>query len=425
MIESKDKLGFNGAWSMAVGGMIGGGIFSTLGIVVSIAGPWAWFSFLAAGLIALAAGYSYVKLAVYYGEAGGAFTFLREINAEGFAGSLSWILIVGYVLTNAVYAFTFGQYLGHIANLGPWFPRIAALTIMALFIALNLRGVGEAGGVEIFLVWFKLVVLLGLASWGLAQWQPVMLSQGVPDAGIGAAMFGAASVFMAYEGFQLLTYDYDDIDHPQKTLPRAVLIAIVMVIIVYILVALGTMMLIGADQVVRHQEVALAIAGQQALGTVGLVVVTIAAAFSTGSAINSTLFATARLSSTVAEDGQLPAVLSHRNRIGIPDRAVIALGAVAALLAALGTLETLVEAASLAFLFTFAVVCELAFHQRVGSRAITGFGALAATLATITLIIRLIQNNPLSLLFLGILVLIAVFGRPILLRYAKTVNPDD
>ena len=420
--ESETKLGFMGAWSMAVGGMIGGGIFSTLGVVVGIAGPWAWLSFAAAGLVALAAGYSYVKLAIYYDEGGGAFTFLREINAKGFAGSLSWVLIVGYVLTNAVYAFTFGQYLGHVVGLGPWFPRAAAVGIMALFIALNFRGVGEAGGVEIFLVWFKLVVLIGLAGWGLALWQPAKLSQGVPQAGIGAASFGAASIFMAYEGFQLLTYDYEDIETPQKTLPRAVLTAIVVVIIVYILVALGTTMLIGADQVVQHQEVALAIAGQQAFGTVGLVVVTIAAAFSTGSAINSTLFATARLTHRVAEDGELPEALEHHNQAGIPDRAVIALGTAAALLAVVGSLATLVEAASLAFLFTFSVVCGLAFRQRAGSRIITGLGALATLAAAIALITRLIQNDPLALFFLGLLLLIAVFGRPYLLRHVKTEN---
>lgn len=184
-------------------------------------------------------------------------------------------------------------------------------------------------------------------------------------------------------------------------------------------------MLIGADQVVQHQEVALAIAGQKALGTVGLVIVTIAAAFSTGSAINSTLFATARLSGTVAEDGELPAALSHRNRHGIPDRAVIALGATAALLAAIGKLTPLVEAASLTFLFTFAVVCGLAFHQRAGARVTTGFGVVAPAFAVIALIIRLIQNDPFALLVLGILVLIAVFERPVLLRHVKTENQDN
>ena len=68
MNQPESKLGFNATWSMAVGGMVGGGIFSTLGVVVGIAGAWAWLSFAAAGLIALTAGYSYVKLSAYYGE---------------------------------------------------------------------------------------------------------------------------------------------------------------------------------------------------------------------------------------------------------------------------------------------------------------------------------------------------------------------
>lgn len=423
MSESAGKLGFNATWSMAVGGMIGGGIFSTLGVVIAIAGAWAWLSFAAAGCIALCAGYSYVKLAEYYGEGGGAFTFLRKNHAPQFAGSLSWVLIVGYVLTNAVYAFTFGQYLAHVVDLGPWFARTAAIAIIALFVGLNLRGAGEAGGVEVFLVWFKLIVLVGLAGWGLAAWNPPLLSQGVPEAGIGAALFGAASVFMAYEGFQLLTYDYDDIASPNQTLARAVLSAIVIVTGVYILVALGTAMLIGADQVIEHKEIALAVAGREALGTAGLVIVTVAAAFSTGSAINSTLFATARLAHEVASNGELPAAFDHTNRAGVPDRAVLGLGAFAAVLAVVGTLSMLVEAASLAFLFTFAVVCALACARRTGSRWVTGLGALLATAATVALIVRLARNEPLALAFLGVLVALAMFARPVLLRHVKTEQP--
>ena len=408
---------------MSVGGMVGGGIFSTLGVVIGIAGAWTWLSFVAAGLVAFAAGYSYVRLATHYGEGGGAFTFLREINANGFAGTLSWVLIVGYVLTNSVYAFTFGQYVGHVVGLGPWFPRFAAVAIMAVFIGLNLRGVGEAGGVEVVLVWFKLAVLVGLAGWGLYHWNPAMLSRGAPSAGIMAALFGAASVFMAYEGFQLLTYDYDDIENPDRTLPRAVLSSIVVVIGVYVVVALGTVMIIGADQVMAHKEVALAVAGQAAFGIPGLILVSIGAAFSTGSAINSTLFATARLAETVAEDGELPAALERRNRMGVPDRAVIGLGVLAAVMAAIGSLDTLVETASLAFLFTFGVVCALAFRLNVGQRALTGFGALAAFLATGALMVRLARTDPTALIILVVLVLIAAFGRPFLLRRVRTDSP--
>ena len=62
MSPSPDKMGFNATWSMAVGGMVGGGIFSTLGVVIGISGAWTWVSFVVAGLIALASGYSYVRL---------------------------------------------------------------------------------------------------------------------------------------------------------------------------------------------------------------------------------------------------------------------------------------------------------------------------------------------------------------------------
>ncbi|MEZ5977688.1 MAG: APC family permease [Planctomycetota bacterium] len=420
MGEAKEKLGFDATWSMAVGGMIGGGIFSTLGVVVTIAGPLAWLSFLAAGTVALAAGYAYVKLATHYDEGGGAFTFLEEVGAPNVAGSLAWVLIVGYVLTNAVYAFTFGQYLGNVVDLGPWFPRATAVAITAAFVGLNLRGVGEAGGVEVFLVWFKIVVLVALATFGLAHWDPPMLSRGVDSPGIGAALFGAASIFMAYEGFQLLAYDYEDVHEPKRTLPRAVIAAIVVVIGVYVLVALGTAMLIGADAIVEHEEVALAVAGREALGTTGLVVVTIAAAFSTGSAINATLFATARLTHRVAQKKQLPAQLDHENRKGVPDRAVIGLGVGAGVLAAFGTLTSLVEAASLAFLVTFAIVCGLAFHARAGSRVVTGYGALAAAAATVGLVVRLVETDPWALAMLVALVVAAIVARPFVLRWTGT-----
>jgi hypothetical protein len=400
--------------------MVGGGIFSTLGVVIGISGSWAWLSFLTAGLVAFCTAYAYARLAEEGGEAGGAFAFLREVDMPRLAGGLAWVLIVGYVLTNAVYAFTFGQYLGNVVDLGPWFARTAGVAIVALFVVVNLRGVGESSAVEIFLVWFKLVVLAGLACYGIFLWQPELLSRGVPDTGPLTAVFGAASVFMAYEGFQLLTYDYDDIEQPDRNLRRATLSAVVVVVVVYIAVTIGVPMIIGADSVVENKETALAVAGQEIAGTLGLIVVTVAAAFSTGSAINSTLFATARLSHQVASAGELPAWIDHRNRHSIPDRAVLALGAAAALLAVIGSLVDLVEAASLAFLITFTVVCWLAYGRRAGNRLVTGAGMTGAAAATVTLLVRLATNNPVALVAFGALVLLAFVARPWILARVDT-----
>ncbi|ARA93167.1 amino acid permease [Rhodothermaceae bacterium RA] len=418
--DTSEKMGFNATWSMAVGGMVGGGIFSVLGVVIEVAAQWAWLSFIVAGGIALATGYSYSQLAEQFGESGGAFTFLREINREGFAGSLSWVLLFGYVLTISVYAYTFGHYLGYVLDFGPWFPRLCALGVIAFLAAVNLKGVGESASLEVIAVWGKLFVLVGLAAIGLWQWKPDMLTQGVEAKEWTQAFIGAASIFMAYEGFQLLTYDYDDIRDPKSTLPRATLAAIGAVIAVYVVVTLGASMLVGAEAIVQKQEVALSVAGQAALGTAGLWLVTVAAAFSTGSAINATLFATARLAEKVAQDGELPPVLDHENANGIPDRAVLSLSALGAALSIIGSLATLVEAASLAFLFTFAVVNGLAVQQQVDRRWIAGMGGVGAVACSGVLLWRLAHEAPLALGLLSLVVLVALLGRPRLLQWARS-----
>jgi hypothetical protein len=83
----------------------------------------------------------------------------------------------------------------------------------------------------------------------------------------------------------------------------------------------------------------------------------------------------------------------------------------------------LVEAASLAFLFTFAVVCGLAFRQHAGARWITAFGAAAGSAAIVALVIRLVEQDPLSLVSFGALVLVAMVGRPWILRHMDRDAP--
>lgn len=411
------KMGLNATWCMAVGGMIGGGIFSVLGVVVSLAGQWAWVSFVLAGLVAMATGHSYVQLAAKYGESGGAFTFLREEHMSEFAGSLSWILIAGYVLTISVYGFTFGHYLQAVAGGGLWVPRAAAATIIVVLVGVNLMGVGEASNLEIFAVWGKLAILIALAGIGLWSFAPEQVRyDGALPGGFSGAIFATASVFMAYEGFQLLTYDYADIRDPRRTLHLAVLLAVPAVIVVYVIVSLGAASLVGAGVLVEHKEVALAMAGEAAAGTAGKWIVSAAAVLSTASAINATVFATGRLMRDVAKDGELPKFFAHENRQRIPDRAVFLIGGAGLVLAVIGNLAELVEAASLAFLFTFGVVNVLAFRERTSRRGVALFGASAAFAACGLLVWRIGTHQLATLIALGSFAAIAIFVRPMLLK---------
>jgi len=410
----KQKMGFNASWSMAVGGMVGGGIFSVLGVVVSTAGQWAWLSFLISGLIALASAHSYSQLARKYGERGGAFSFLNKVNLNKFAGGLSWMLILGYLLTISVYAFTFGHYMAKAFSLGDWFPRISSLTIILILTFVNIRGVGESSRVEIITVWGKLLILAGLSVTGLLKWSPEKLSQGIDPTGLSGAFVGAAITFMAYEGFQLLTYDYDEIRNADRILPLSSLTAVLTVIVVYIIVALGAVMLVGADAIVAEKEVSLIAAGRQAMGITGVMLVTIAAVFSTASAINATLFSTARLMEDVSEKRYLPAILSHENLQKVPDYSVILLGTAGIVLSVIGSLGTLVEAASLTFLFTFCTVNLIAWHERIPFSWISLVGAAGSAVSCGVVAWRLWESAPYYLAGIGAMVFLAIVIQPVI-----------
>lgn len=416
MSEENTKMKFNATWSMAVGGMVGGGIFSVLGVIIGIAGEWAWLSFVLAGIIALISAVSYSQLSLKYQKSGGVFTFLNEQNKPKIADSLAWVLIVGYILTISVYAFTFGHYVAHVFSLGSWFPRVLAFSIIAILALVNLRGVGDSSTLEIVTVWGKVFVLLALSVFGLIEWAPEQLTAGIEPKSWSTAIIGASTIFMAYEGFQLLSYDYEEIDNPKRTLPRATISAVISVIFIYVLVALGATMLVGADTLIAQKEVALSIAGQKAFGVAGLVLVTIAAVFSTGSAINATLFSTARLMDTVAKKKGLPLIFAKENKAHVPYYAVLIMAGLAAVLATIGSLSALVDAASLIFLITFAVVNFISFQQKMKYRFFSLFGAIACLVAIVISSYAQLQENPIPLIIILSFLALAFIGRPFLLK---------
>lgn len=386
--EPGGSLGFNAAWSMAVGGMIGGGIFSTIGVVVEVAGEWAWASFLIGGLIALATGHSYAAMTVEIGEPGGIYRFLKELGHGRLARWSAWTLILGYTLTVSVYAFTFGAYLANAFGGPAWLPQAMAAASILVLAGINLMGVGAASFVEIVAVWGKLAILAGLAAIGLAHWHPDELTVAQPPGWVGAVI-GAGTVFMAYEGFQLLAYDYDEMKSREWLMPRVMPAAIVATMLVYIGVALGTPMLIGAQTIVDEREIALATAGRAALGTAGFVAVTVAAAFSTASAINATLFATARLARSVADEGELPAVFGRTDREGVPWAGLLLISALALLLPLVGGLGELVKWASIVFLIVFGTVNAIALHNHVAHRSIAWLGCIGAFAAAAILFLHM------------------------------------
>ncbi len=387
---------------MAIGGMIGGGIFSVLGVTIDLAGHFAFAAFLVGGAIAALTAHAYARLALNAGRAGGPFTYLREEGHARPAAWVAWLLIVGYVFALAVYAFTFGHYLANVLGASALVARVSGVGVLALFVAINLRRVTTSGLVEDLVVFVKLAVLGGVALIGVAAFAPSRLAP-LDNEGLAGVFLGAAVIFVAYEGFELLPYDYDDIATPRRTLPRALYLSVGVVVIVYVVVTLGAQMLLPDQTIIAKKEVAFAIVGKEALGGFGLWAATVGAVFSTSSAINATLFSTARLVRDVSAAGELPATFGSE-RAGLPVGAVVWIAVMGAAFSLLPGITEIVSFGSLTFLLVFGLINLLhARHTALTGwdRALAYVGAVACFAAAGGLLYYLVRWDRPGLALIG------------------------
>jgi len=113
-------IGVVGACSIGIGGIIGGGIFATLGLAGAHARGATPLSFIVGGVVALLTAYSYVRLSLTYPGKGGTVTFLNRAFGGGrFAGGLNMLLVLSYVIIMALYASAFASYAGGLLPVAP------------------------------------------------------------------------------------------------------------------------------------------------------------------------------------------------------------------------------------------------------------------------------------------------------------------
>jgi len=426
------KLGLPEVVAMGVGGMVSGGIYAVLGVAMRQAGNAVVVSYLLAGVITLLTAYSYLKLTLHYGEHGGAFTFVEHVTDDDrIAGFVGWVLVVGYVGVMAMYAFAFGAYTLTAARaiVGVDLPQllrpVISVFVVAAFVGLNLSGVHETGLFEDIAVYLKVLVLGSLAALGVVFYQGDLTAISWFDKGVVSPITGFAIIFVSYEGFQLLVYDYEDIENVERTLPIGMYTSILVAILIYVSVSFMATLHLTADQLVAHEEVALAEAVTHipVLGAFGFVLVVLSAIKSTSSGINATLFGTARLVHEIATEGAIPRLFSFRNREGIPVYALLLMGALTAAFAALGTLKQITEFGSVAFLIADAVAnaVNLRLADVTGSNRLVPALGLAGTVVAIPVVLYHLYRTDIEIL----LWIVGIFGSLFLLEFLYVDRRSD
>ena len=360
--------------AIALGGMVGGGIFTVLGVSVAMVGAWTPVAIILGGLLAALSAYSYIKLGVYYKDEGAAYAFFKKsFPGSHFAASLiGWWIVFGYISTLALYAFTFASYAlsGVPGGDAPFWHRLAAGGIIALFTLVNIWSVRGMGKLEDLMVYTKLVILV-IISFVLINNShttlPTLVASG-PHVSLFAVLILASLTFVAYEGFELIINAVGEIKKPERQIPVAIYTAIFLAVLIYVVIALGAILAIPFDEIVAKKEYALAAGANTVLGNWGTELVIAGALLATSSAISGTVFGASRQMAVVAHDGYFPAFLAQRhNRIPVP--AIVTMAALAFLLILAGNLQVILEFGSVTFLLVSLLMAVANFRIRHRTRS--------------------------------------------------------
>jgi amino acid transporter len=352
-------LGFKELLAIGIGGMIGGGIFTILGISVSIAGFLAPFAIALGGIIAFFAGYAYVKLGIYYKDEGATYAFFKRTfsNSHFAAAIIGWYTVFGYISTIALYAYTFSSYSISLFSFGEneIIRKIIAIFIVWIFAAINLWSVKGMGEVEDVIVYLKLfilfiisLILFYFSKYDFHSFIHVLNNDFQQTPFLNILMVSSVT-FVAYEGFQLIINGVKDMENPDKNIPRAIYSAIFIVSLVYFIISLASVISIDKYDLIKNKEAALAIGMKSIVGEWGGILVIFSAILATTSAINSTLFGSSRQLARIADDGYMPKILSYRKGT-IPNFAIITMAFVASSLIIIGNLRLILEFGSITFL---------------------------------------------------------------------------
>ncbi len=312
--EKNSNMKTFGFWETAaigIGGMVGGGIFAVLGLAVQLSKGGTPVAFLIAGVVALITTYSYMKLSIKYPSRGGTVEFLYRAFGPGIAtGALNILLWLSYIVMLSLYSYAFGSYGSTLFSLSlqPVMKHVLISASIIIFTLLNVLGSKVVGKSETYIVAIKIIILLIFIFFGIRGVNLTQLGTSSWSSTV-SLVGGGMVIFVAYEGFELIANAAGTVRQPQKILPRAFFASVIFVIVLYVAISIVTIGNLSIDKIISSKDYALAEAAKPFLGSTGFILITVAALLSTSSAINATLYGSAKISYVIAKEGELPIFL--------------------------------------------------------------------------------------------------------------------
>jgi APA family basic amino acid/polyamine antiporter len=347
------ELGLFRATMIGIGGTLSAGNFVILGHAASLAGSTIVIVIFVCGIISLLTMFSYCELGTIIPHAGSEYTFAK-VAYGGFiaflTGWFEWLSNMFYATLSAIGV----AYI--ISYVIPLNVPLAAIFVVLLFTAVNIRGVKEVGNVETILT-IVVLTILGIYAWNgwshglLMDEFKLTMPQGL--VGIFAA---TAYLFELYLGAEAVAVAQAEIKNPEKTIPRAMILSSLILIILYTTIVYVTLK-VAPPETIAGQTSPITFAAEQIMGKLGAILVTIALAIAGLAATNEAIMAQSRTVYALSRDGYFPKAFSKiHKRFGTPYLAVVFCSIFTIAFTSTGLVNFVVYAVNLGFILGFSIV---------------------------------------------------------------------
>ncbi len=291
-----------------VGIILGAGIYALIGEAAGIAGNALWLSFIFSGLIASFTALSYAELSSMFPKESAEFLYVKNaFGKEWLAFLIAWVSIVTGFVSIAAVALGFANYLGYLLPIPIVFGAVGLIALLSL---INFAGIKESVKFNIVFTLVEaggliLIILIALPFLGSVNYFIV------PDGGvslfsmISPITVATALIFFAYIGFENLANITEETKQATKTIPKAVLLSLVISTVIYILVALSVVSVVPWEQL-AESPAPLALVAESVFGPNAGLSLAIIALFSTTNTVLILLIAVSRRFYGVSKEHCLP-----------------------------------------------------------------------------------------------------------------------
>jgi basic amino acid/polyamine antiporter, APA family len=359
----KRSIGLFGAASVGIANIIGAGIFVVSGVAAGLAGPSVILSFLIAGFVALMTALSSAELASFITETGASYAFTKRAFGRFLSFLVGWFKYFDYVAGAAAVSVGFAAYFSELFGLSGALPLIlAAIGLPLVFTVLNIVGAKEsayATSVMVLIKVFALVLLLMFGGFYLTQFFNVAKFTPFFPNGVNGTLNGSAVIFFAFLGFNTVAMMSEETKDPERTIPRALLLAFFVTFVLYVSIAFLEI------AVLNWQQLGLSASPIEDLAVVVynnrlfLDFVAFSALIATGSVVLSSIIGGTRASFAMGRDRLLPQQFDRVSaKFGTPYVSVLVGGSVIVLLAAAfyNNIDTIASIVNFGSLYTYLFV---------------------------------------------------------------------